>query len=328
VANEFGPLSAFGPQGAPLSSTGFGVGDIDQSAGLAIDTSGNIWVTNFNTTYNMPGAVTEFYGANSTSGTIGSVVMSGGNPGFVDDIYFPYAVAADTNGNIFVANSGNSSATVLTSAGAVYTTPPPNNTFSGYLGMPLGLNAFPDAIAIDANHGFWLPSDNGSSVAHISADGTSPGNIACCDGALGVATDATGNVWVANYGDDSFSEVGSDGTLLIDKSAVGGLDFPQFVAVDAGQNVWVTNYVNVGGSITEIAGNAGTVTAGTPLSPTAGVYGVGGFGLDIPLDEPWGIAPDRSGNVWVSNEGNDSLVMFLGLATPTVTPLQPVPTAP
>jgi hypothetical protein len=330
VANFYGPLSAFGPQGVPLSSTGFGVGDLNQSDGLAIDTSGNIWVTSYNASYNpnfAGGAVTEFYGANSTSGTTGSVVMSGGNPGFVDDIYFPYAVAADTNGNIFVANNGNSSATVLTSAGMVYTTPPPNNTFSGYLGMSLGLNAFPDAIAVDANHGFWLP-DGDHSVAHISADGVLESNTVCCDASLGVATDATGNVWIANYLGASFSEVGSDGTLLIDRSTIGGLDSPQFVAIDAGQNIWFSNYVVAGGSITEIAGNAGTVTTGTALSPTTGVYGVGGFGLDVPLDEPWGIAPDRSGNVWVSNEGNDSLVMFFGLATPTVTPLQPVPTAP
>jgi hypothetical protein len=41
-----------------------------------------------------------------------------------------------------------------------------------------------------------------------------------------------------------------------------------------------------------------------------------------------GIAPDRSGNVWVSNENTDTLVMFFGLATPTVTPVQPVPTVP
>jgi hypothetical protein len=327
VANENGPLSAFGPQGAPLSATGFGAGDLDQSDGLAIDTSGNIWVTSYNATYNMPGAVTEFYGANSTSSPIGTVVLSGGNPGFVDDISFPYAVAADTNGNIFVANSANSSATVLTSAGTVYTTPPPNNTFSGYLGMSLGLNAFPNAIAVDADHGFWLP-DNDHSVSHISADGDLESNTVCCEASLGVATDAMGNVWIANYLGASFSEVGSDGTLRINSSAVGGLNFPKLVAVDAGQNVWFANYVIDGGSITGIAGNGGTITAGTALSPTTGVYGVGGFGLDVPLDEPWGIAPDRSGNVWVSNERGDNLVMFFGLATPTVTPLQPVPTAP
>ena len=50
VANQDGPLSAFNPQGTPLSSTGYGlvagVSQINEVYGLAIDPSNNIWVTN------------------------------------------------------------------------------------------------------------------------------------------------------------------------------------------------------------------------------------------------------------------------------------------
>jgi hypothetical protein len=98
------------------------------------------------------------------------------------------------------------------------------------------------------------------------------------------------------------------------------------VAVDAAQNVWFTNLL--GASITEIAGNGTAAGAGTALSPSVGTYGVGGYGLDASLHAPFGIAPDRSGNVWVSNENVNAITMFFGLASPTVTPLQPVPTAP
>jgi len=50
--------------------------------------------------------------------------------------------------------------------------------------------------------------------------------------------------------------------------------------------------------------------------------------LDANLDFPFSLAPDRSGNIWVSNEHNDSIVMFFGIASPTVTPIQPAPSAP
>jgi hypothetical protein len=82
----------------------------------------------------------------------------------------------------------------------------------------------------------------------------------------------------------------------------------------------VANYF--GRNISEVAGSAGTLTAGTPISPASG------YGLDANLLQPFSIAPDAGGNLWVSNFGNKTLTMFFGLATPTKTPLQPAPTAP
>jgi hypothetical protein len=328
VANQAGPLSAFGPQGAPLSSTGFGLNAqghsyISQVYGLAIDPSDNIWVTNFNGGSHA-GSVTEFYGMKS--GSPGSSPQTGG---YSDpSIQYPYAVAADTNGNIFIANNGNSSASVYTSSG----TP-----LYADLGSSYQLPVFPQGIAVDANHGFWLPG--GNTVAHISApsasypNGQLLSNTNCCASSYGVATDAQGNLWVADYlggtvpdNDGTFADLASDGSILVSNATVGGINHPAMVAVDAAQNVWFTNFQ--GASITEIAGNGTAAGAGTAISPSVGAYGVGGYGLDASLHAPFGIAPDRSGNIWVSNQNVSAITMFFGLASPTVTPLQPVPTAP
>ena len=115
-------------------------------------------------------------------------------------------------------------------------------------------------------------------------------------------------------------------SVPISSLVTGGINHPQMVAVDAAQNVWFTNRIN--NSITEIAGTASTLPVGTAISPSTGVYATGGYGLDAGLSEPFTILPDRSGNLWVSNGGVDAVTMFFGLAAPTVTPLQPVPTAP
>jgi streptogramin lyase len=324
VASQDGPLSAFNAQGTPLSTSGFGAAngsEIAQVYGLAIDPSDNIWVTNYNATYNFPGAVTEILGVNS--GSLGSVVLSGGNPGFAVDSCYPTAVAADTNGSIFVANEECSSTNIYNSAGAVTTAD---------LGESLGLDAKPLFLAVDSSHGVWL-SGNDNTIAHISAPSAQyPGGQLlshpdCCANSHGLVTDATGDVWVANYLGNSFSEVGPDGTVLINQASGGGITYPYSVGIDAAQNIWFTNIDNQ--SISEIAGSGGGVTPGTPLSPsTGGKGGIGGYGFDAGFIAPFGVTPDRAGNLWVSDEGNDAIVMFLGLATPTITPLQPVPTAP
>jgi hypothetical protein len=321
VVGQNSPLSAFNAQGTPLSETGFGAGVLDKSQGIAIDTHGDIWVTDYNTSYIESGAVSKFLGVNSSaSGPLGSVVMNGSDPGFYDHIYYPFGVSADTNGNVIIANAGNGTATVYTPAGSIYTNS--DDVSGAYLGG--GLDAFPNDIAFDANHGFWIPDGN-YGVVHVTADGVSL-STQCCNSSWGVATDTYGNVWVANYLGGSFSEVASDGTVTIDQSTVGGLQDPQYVAVDAAQNVWFSN--NGNGSVTEIAGNGGTTAAGTAISPTVGTYSRGGYGLDAGLEQPNFLAPDRSGNLWVSSEHDNRVAMFFGLATPTVTPVQPSPAAP
>jgi hypothetical protein len=314
VADEAGPLSAFNAQGTPLSSTGYGAGAISQSYGLAIDTSNNIWVTNYNGP-GVSGSVTEFFGVNTPT-TLGT------SANYTNSICYPTAAAADTNGDIFIANEECSSATVLNSAGAAITP---------YLGESFGLAAKPLFLAVDNAHGLWL-SDNDNTIAHLSAPSTASPNgqllahPTCCYDSHGLVTDAQGNVWVANYLNSSISEVGPDGTVLINQQLVSnGTATPYAAAIDAAQHIWFTSLDS--SALLELSGPT-SATPGTELSPSTGVHGHGGFGYDSSLIEPYSLAPDRSGNLWVSDDGQDSLVMFFGLATPTATPLQPVPTTP
>jgi streptogramin lyase len=310
VSNYPGVLSAFSPQGTPLSSTGFGIGTLSESYGLAIDPSNNIWVTNEETPDHSPttGSVSAFLGASST--TQGALLNA---TSYFDDasIDFPRAVAADTNGNILIADYGNSSATIYNSSGQLVQS-----------GVANGEAALPAAITADGSHGFWLANQGDNSVTHISSSGALLAHTVCCDGASGIAVDNSGNAWVANYNNGSVSEVSSAGVLLIDADTNGGIggNDPYGIAIDAAQNVWVADLR--GNTISELAGNAAAVSAGTALSPPTG------YGLDANLVLPFGIAPDASGNIWVTNFGSNTVVMFFGLATPTSTPEIATPAAP
>jgi hypothetical protein len=326
VAGQDGPLSEFGPQGTPLSTTGYGAGTIAQVFAVGVDSVGDVWVTNFNGGGGQ-GSSTEFAGSDAVSPTLPGTIAGT----YTNQIFYPDALSADTNGNMFIADHDSSSATVYSSSGALV---------SGGLGSAAGLNAHPQALAVDASHGFWM-SDGDATIAHISAAtvaypyGQLLSHPVCCNESYGLATDSDGAVWVADYlgGSDfggAFAEVVTDSsgtvTVPITDAQVGGIYHPGFVVVDGAQNVWFSNYR--GNTVTEIAGSHTSVAAGTALSPTAGTYGIGGYGLDANLQDPLGIGPDRSGNLWVANEGNSTVTMFFGLAAPTSTPVQPVPVAP
>ncbi len=305
-----GILSAFSPQGTPLSNTGFGAGILSESYGLAIDPSGNVWVTNEQTPAHAPtaGSVSAFLGASSA--TPGSLLNA---TSYLSDpsIDFPRAVAADTNGNILIADYGNSSVTLYTSAGKLLQS-----------GVPAASAALPVAIVADGSHGFWLANQGDNSVTHIASSGALLAHTVCCDGASGIAVDPTGNAWVANYTNSSVSELSSTGALLLDADSSGGIanNNPSGIVLDAAQTVWVANFR--GNNLSALAGNPNAAAPGTALSPPTG------YGLDAHLLLPFALAPDASGDLWVSNFGGNNLVMFLGLAAPTATPLLAAPSAP
>ena len=86
----------------------------------------------------------------------------------------------------------------------------------------------------------------------------------------------------------------------------GGLAEPEDLACDRGGGVWIANHARNSNSVTEFAGyfDGHTMVLKT-LSPESGYSGAG-------LNRPYGVAVDDLGNVWVSNEGNDSLTVFIG----------------
>jgi streptogramin lyase len=303
ASNYFNTVSEFSPAGSAVFPVGISGSGINESYGMALDVQGNVWVANEQTTSQSgTGDVTEL---NSTGQPVSTGITSGG-------IYFPLGVAADTNGNMWIADYGDSKVSLLSSSGSAI------SSSSGWGGTSL---AFPVALAVDTDHNAWVANQGGLlPVTKISADGTEVTNYDCdCNGASGVATDQSGNVWIANYYGNSISEVNTCGKLEVDAATGGGLVRPQGIAVDGAGTLWVANYQ--GNSLSEL-GSSSSATAGTILSPSTG------FGADASLVAPYGVAIDASGNLWVTNSGKNTLTQFIGVATPVKTPLAGPPQAP
>ena len=87
----------------------------------------------------------------------------------------------------------------------------------------------------------------------------------------------------------------------------GGLADPEGVACDLRRNVWIANHARNSNSVTQLeeySGGRGT----TEIRTTSAESGFSGVGMN----RPYGVAVDQMGNVWVTNEGNDSLTVLIG----------------
>jgi DNA-binding beta-propeller fold protein YncE len=132
----------------------------------------------------------------------------------------------------------------------------------------------------------------------------------------------TSPLWISDCASDSVAAFDGDGHPFPDSPFKGGgLACPQGIVIDGDHNVWIANSAPRANSITELVGyttdlglydrarNGGLPPLGTPLSPADGFSGAG-------LDRPYGITVDQNGNVWVSNQGGDSVTCFVGVAKP------------
>jgi len=303
VSSYFDSISEFTPSGSTPFPSGITGSGINQSYGMALDPLGNVWIANEQSNLNSGnGNLTEL---NSSAAPLATGIVSGG-------INFPIAVAADPNGNIWVADYGDSAVSLFSNSGS------PLSPETGWGASSL---EFPVAVAVDSGHNAWVANQAGAlPVTKISSDGSQVTNYQCdCDGASGIATDQSGNVWIANFYGNSISEVNTCGTLILDAVSGGGINHPQAIAIDGAGTVWVANYLN--SSISEITG-ASSASPGSFTSPSTG------FGKDANLLQPYGLAIDASGNVWVSNFGSNTLTQFLGIATPVKTPMAGPPQQP
>lgn len=298
VANYFGgAVSEFSPTGAPMAPNGYSATGLEASFGIAIDSQDSVWVTNENGTSaagTVRGSVTHL--SNTGQNLSGNGFAGGG-------IYFPMAVSATANGDVWIADYAGSAATLLDSNG---------NALSGSSGFAAATLPFTSAVAVDANQDGWFAFQGG--VARVT-----PSNqvsvFACCYEPAGIAIDGSGQVWVSDYGNSGLVELSATGAILGQARDTGGLDSPGGVAVDGNGDVWVANYR--GNTFSEFADSFSKA-----ISPDSG------YGLDTPLNEPFGVAIDASGNLWTTNAGSNTLTEFVGAASPVKTPLLGVPVQP
>lgn len=250
--------------------------------------------------------------------------------GAAASFYYPSGVATDSVGNVYVADSGNSTIRKITPAGEV-------TTLAGaprVIGHTDGTGAAarfdrPSVVASDSTGNVYVSDTSNNTIRKITpagvvttlagtpgirghADGT--GTMASFYSPSGVATDRAGNVYVADSNNHTIRKITPAGvvTTLAGTAGIRGhadgtgtvasFVYPKGIATDSTGNVYVSDTLNQ--TIRKIT-PSGVVTT---LAGTDGLFGsTDGAGAAARFNSPSGIATDSVGNVYVADYGNSSI---------------------
>jgi streptogramin lyase len=189
-------VTRFNPSVGGVDFTGLG---LTGPAGLAIDGSGNIWITNSGDK-----SLTKIDSMGDLLSPSGGFTGGGLNA--------PFRIALDVVGNAWVINSGASTISELSATG---------NALSGTTGYTGGGLNSPTDIAIDPSANIWVTnasSNTTGNLAEFSSGGIPISPATGFNGGLkhpdGLAIDAAGNVWVTNTFGNSVVEFNAAGVPI------------------------------------------------------------------------------------------------------------------
>ncbi len=295
--------------------------------GLAADSTGNVYVADSGNhtirKITSGGAVTTLAG---TAGAYGSLDGTGSAARF----HYPYGVAVDSAGNVYVADSYNCTIRKITAGGVV-------TTLAGRAGMSGATDGtgnaarfdWPTGIAVDPAGTLYVTDTPNSTVRKITTGGVvttlagAAGMQGWTDGAgsaarfstpFGLGLDGAGNVFVVDFFNSAIRKISPGGEVTtfaglgLQRGAVDGVGsaarfaHPAGVALDAAGTLYVAE--NYNHTIRKVTPGGGVTT----LAGTAGVSGsADGTGNAARFDSPTGIAVDGAGNVYVADSQNGTI---------------------
>jgi sugar lactone lactonase YvrE len=276
----------FDGDGGPALSAQFGY-----LGGLAFDRAGDLYIADLGNNrirrIDRDGMVSTVAGNGPIHGASGSFGGDGG-PAASAQLWYPADIAFDSDGNLFIADSGNNRIRKVDQQGVITT------------------------VVGDGTSGFG--GDGGpATAAQLKTSGLS---------GVAIAFDAAGNLYIADGGNARVRRMDTKGIIsTIAGNGVSGfsgdggpataakLSRPSGLAFDAAGNLYIADTGSLSfspGSRVRKVDKAGKITTVAGIGE-GDFTGDGGPATSANLLNPAGMAFDTQGNLYIADSGNDRI---------------------
>lgn len=317
-------VSGFSGDGGPATNA-----SLANPLGVAVDGRGNIFIADQ--------ANNRIRKVAAGSGTI-TTYAGNGHVGWSSDgvsatatgLYLPGAVALDSGGNLYIADTQDNRVRRVDAATGIITTYAGNGDYLFAGDGDLASNSavpFPQGLAFDSSDNLYIVDGSRrirkvtkttQRISTIAGGGRMggqdgiPATSASDISPQGIAVSSSGDVYFSDPYSNSIRKVSASSGLIL--TAGSGLNFPQAVAIDSTGNLFVadTGHLVVRKNGVVIAGTGPTTYSETPYS------GEGGLATNAQI-APYQIASDHIGSLYIADQSNR--ILKVNLATGIISTL-------
>jgi DNA-binding beta-propeller fold protein YncE len=268
--------SAFGKEGT-------GSGEFDEPTGVAVNPVNGIVIVSDEKN----NRIEEFAESGAFVRAFGH---KGSGSGELDE---PRGVAVDSKGDVWVTDTGNDRVEEFTEQGEYLSQFGTKGTANGQFEEPKGIALSPSGGDV------WVADGKNARVQEFNGENKYVRKFSAGTNPVGVAVDASGNVWSDNEDETgAIEEHNSKGVLLQQfatrGSGSGQVSKPRRIALDSYGHLWVADAQN---QRIEVFGEKGEYIT------NFGSFGTGGEEMHFPT----GVAVDPRGNVWIADDENNRI---------------------
>ena len=320
---NYGQVSTLAGKRPALDGIGI-YATFNSPSNVAVDAYGNVYVADRSNNkirkVSPQGVVSTLAG----SGTSGSSDGTGTAASFNN----PLGVAVDAIGNVYVADFGNNKIRMVSPTGVVSTLAGSGSSGSVDGTGTLASFSSPTGVVVDAASNVYVADYGSQKIRKITSLGVvstlagsgavgstdSVGTAASFNYPKGIAVDAAGNVYVADYNNHKIRKVSPLGVVstLAGSGIVGSINgvgtaasfnYPNGISVDATGNVYVAEANN---NLIRIISPLGVVST---LAGSGSSGALDGTVSSASFYSPMGVSVGVSGNVYVADAGNNKVRM-------------------
>lgn len=341
--NTVQTIAGGGPNNLPALKASLG-----SPTSVALDGAGNVYIADLYSNRVFKVATTGNVAIVAGNGARGGVSSGDGGPAINAKLTYPSGVAVDGAGNVLIADRTYCRIREVSAQTAIISTVAGNGNcgYSGDGGPATSAEVNdPSGVAVDNFGNIFIADTNNCLIRKVSAStgvistvsGTTPdatGLLHCGDlgdGGLatsakigfanGLALDASGNIFIADTTNCAVRKITASTGIISTVGGTGGscgysgdglaatsatLNNPYGVALDSSGNLFIADTSNcVIREVSASNGNISTIAGDNTVG--CGYSGDGASPTSAQFNQPWGVAVDSSGNIFVADYNNSAI---------------------